>query len=137
MLGIGEVAARAGVRVSAIRYFEEQGLLPVAHRRGGRRIYDPAVLNRLALIELAKGAGFTIREIRGLLAGMGRRQPAASSWRRLARTKLVELDDQISRASRMRDLLSTLVRCSCPTLDDCGRALNAARSAEERLRCRR
>ena len=130
MLAIGKVAARAGLRASAIRYYEEKGLVPSAQRKGGKRIYDVSVLDRLALIELAKSAGFTIRDIRGLLTGIGRRRPAAKSWRTLAHAKLADLDEQILRASRMKDLLSMLIRCECPTLDDCGRALNAARARQ-------
>lgn len=127
MLTIGKVATMAGLRTSAIRYYEEEGLVPPAHRHGGKRIYNESVLDRLALIELAKHAGFTIREIRNLLAGMDQKQPASARWAKLAQAKLADLDQQMLRASRMKDLLSTLIRCDCPTMDDCGRVLNASR----------
>jgi MerR family redox-sensitive transcriptional activator SoxR len=127
VLTIGKVATRAGLRASAIRYYEEEGLVPTADRKGGKRVYDESVLDRLALIELAKSAGFTIRETRELLAVFGRRRTAAASWNKLAQAKLAELDEQIARASKMKALLSMLIRCECPALDDCGRALNAGR----------
>ena len=70
VLTIGEVARRAGVRASAIRYYEEAGLLPAPERVGGKRRYDEGILRRLAIIGGAKRAGFTLREIRGTtLAG--------------------------------------------------------------------
>lgn len=127
MLTIGDVASRAGLRPSAIRFYEEQRLVPAAHRKGGKRIYDASVLDRLALIELAKAAGFTLQEIRDLLADVGLRRPASASWRKLADAKRADLDEQISRVAMMKDVLSMLARCTCATLTDCGRALNAAR----------
>jgi len=123
VLTIGEVAARTGVRASALRYYEAAGLVPAPRRRGGKRVYDPAVLDRLAVIELAKAAGFTLRETRSLLTGLGRRRPAARAWQRLARDKVAELDRRIAEASRMKAMLGVLVACDCPTLGDCGRAL--------------
>jgi MerR family redox-sensitive transcriptional activator SoxR len=131
VLTIGEVAARTGVRASALRYYEEAGLVPRARRRGGKRVYAPAVLDRLAVIELAKSAGFTIRETRTLLAGLTQRRPAARTWQRLARGKLDELSRRIAEASRMRTLLETLVTCDCPTLEDCGRELRRARQGAD------
>lgn len=125
-LGIGEVARRSGVSASAIRYYEGCGLLPRVPREGGRRIYDEGVLDRLAVIELAKGSGFTLREIQRLLRGLGSKRPAAASWRRLAAGKLHELDGRIAQLERMRELLGTLSACDCPTLEDCGRALRAS-----------
>ena len=65
---IGEVAKRAGIAASAIRFYEAEGLIPKAPRRSGRRMYDPSILDRLSLIELAKSAGFTMAEIKRLVA---------------------------------------------------------------------
>ena len=63
-LGIGQVAERVGIATSAIRYYEAEGLLPRAERRSGRRVYDESVIERLAIIHLAKGAGFTVADTR-------------------------------------------------------------------------
>jgi len=71
-LSIGEVARQAGIRASAIRYYEQAGLLPAPRRRGGQRRYEPDVVDRLALIAFAQQAGFTISEIRTLFRGVRR-----------------------------------------------------------------
>ncbi len=122
-LPIGEVARRAGVAASALRYYEDAGLLPRADRKGGRRVYPEAILQRLALIHLAKEAGFTVAEIRRLLSGFARKTPPGQRWRTLAEMKLEELDRRIEEAQRMKAVLQTVTRCHCPTLDDCGKAL--------------
>jgi MerR family redox-sensitive transcriptional activator SoxR len=118
-LSIGEVARRAGLNTSALRYYESEGLLPVAERVSGRRRYDPDVYPRLSLIGLAQRAGFTVREIRGLLHGFGRRTPPGVRWRKLAGRKLVEVEERIEEAQAMRRLLATLLDCECPTLEMC------------------
>jgi MerR family redox-sensitive transcriptional activator SoxR len=121
-LAIGEVAARAGIATSAIRYYERAGLLPRAARRGGRRVYDPAIVERLALIQLAQSAGFTVAEIRRLLSGFGRKTPPGARWRALATTKRGELARRIAEAKRMQRVLDAVTRCACPTFEDCARA---------------
>ena len=120
-LSIGEVARRAGVRASAIRYYEHAGLIPSPVRAGGRRRYDDAVFVSLALIRLAQRAGFTIPEVRTLFHGFGQRTPASARWRKLAERKHVELSARIAEAERMRDLLELLKECDCETLGECVR----------------
>ncbi len=122
-LSIGQVAARAGINASAIRYYESEGLLPASRRRSGRRVYEPSILNRLAVIDMAKRCGFTVAEIRQLLAGLSRKTPPGARWRRLAGKKMTELEQRIIEAQRMKSLLGQLSRCECPTLDDCGTAI--------------
>src|SRR5881398_1043098 len=92
-LAIGEVADRAGVEPSAIRYYESLGLLPRPSRVGGKRRYGDDVLDRLALIALAKDAGFTIKEIRALVSDFAPDSGPAERWRILATRKLAELDE--------------------------------------------
>ena len=122
-LSIGQVANEAGIASSAIRYYESEGLLPVARRRSGRRVYDAGVLDRLRFIELAKRAGFTVAETRRLLRGFSRKTPAGARWRALAEDKLEELQRRIDEAERMQAVLRRLQACECPTLDDCVRPL--------------
>ena len=81
MLTIGQVASRAGLRPSAIRYYEAQGLLPRTSREGGKRIYHASIIERLAVIELAKMAGFDLGEIRAILSSLGEGEPAPD-WRK-------------------------------------------------------
>src|SRR5213594_3012344 len=127
MLTIGQVASRAGLRASAVRYYEAQGLLPAASRRGGKRVYDASILERLAVIALAKMAGFEIHEIRDALSRVGDGSPART-WKMLGKAKCGALDEQISRLTRMKDVLAKLRGCRCATLEECGRAFNRARS---------
>ena len=123
MLSIGEVAERAGVAASALRYYERAGLIPKADRRGGKRVYGEDIFDRLALIRVAKGAGFTVAEIQTLLSGFTRRTPPGQRWRRLAERKLDELEARIAEVERMKRVLEVVTRCECPTLEECSRAI--------------
>ena len=119
---ISAVAREAGLRPSAIRYYEDVGLLPKPRRVGGQRRYDPDVLDRLAVIHLAREAGFTLKEIRTLLHGFSRRTAAGTRWRKLAAQKLPEVEATIARARAMKRMLESLIECECGDLDACGRA---------------
>jgi len=119
---IGEVARRACLRASAIRYYEKIGLLPKTQRIRGQRRYEPGVLNYLAVIDVAKRAGFRIDEIRHLFHGFGRGIPAFHRWQVLAQRKITEMDDLIARAKKMKRLLEKADRCKCLDLEDCGKA---------------
>ena len=112
---IGEVAKRAGVRVSALRYYEEKGLIASTGRRGLRRLFDPGVLERLALIALARAAGFSLDEIALMFAPDG----APRLDRRMLADKAEELDRKILRLSAMRDGLRHAAACSAPTHMEC------------------
>lgn len=112
---IGEVARRSGMAASAIRYYEELKILPAPRRAGGRRIYDERILNLLAVVAFARRTGFTLEEVRELLAGKG--------WRRLAIKKLAVLAAQIARTRAMMRLLRRIERCRCADFDECGRKL--------------
>jgi MerR family redox-sensitive transcriptional activator SoxR len=116
-LAIGEVAARAGMSTSRIRYYEARGLLPEPERAAGKRRYAEDVLRRLAIIDAAQRVGFTLEEIRDLL-GSGD-QPAHERLRQLAVLKLPELDDLIARATSVRRVLKMCSRCDCESIDVC------------------
>lgn len=120
MLSIGEVAKRTGLRPSALRYYEEVGLISPAGRVSGRRHYDVSVLDRLAVIACAQEAGFTIAEVRELLAGDD--EPSAR-WRALAERKLREVDAIIEKAQATRRLLEESLHCNCVALEQCARVL--------------
>lgn len=121
---IGQVARRAGIRPSAIRYYESSGVLPAPRRVNGRRRYDAGVLRRLAIIGLAQEAGFTIAEIRGLFYDFEAETPASERWQALARRKLAEVDALIARVQGMKRLLEgCLLVCRCPSLDECARKI--------------
>ena len=118
-LSIGEVARASGVAASALRYYERAGLLPAPPRRSGQRRYSERVFGRIALIRLARDAGFTVSETRLFVAGFSPDTPPAARWRVLAARKLEELKAQMQRARRMKSLLETSFRCRCPRLEDC------------------
>jgi MerR family redox-sensitive transcriptional activator SoxR len=119
LLSIGVVAQRAGLRVSAIRFYESAGLIEPARRVSGRRVYDRGVFESIALVRLAQEAGFTVAEIRELLSGFESATPASTRWQALARRKLIDVAERIERAQRMKDLLERLLRCRCETLGQC------------------
>ena len=124
-LSIGDVARKAGLRPSALRYYEKAGLIARQLRVNGRRQYDPAVFNTLAVIQYATRAGFTITETRLLLTGFGANVSASARWRTMAARKQAELDGLIVSARRMKALLARASGCTCVTLEECGRRLRA------------
>src|SRR5262245_24013562 len=119
-LTISEVARSAGIRPSAIRYYESSGILPAPRRASGRRRYDSSVLQRLAIIQLAQEAGFTVAEIKSLFSDFAPETPAWERWQAMATQKLTEVDALINRAQQMKHLLEeSLLRCRCLTLEEC------------------
>jgi MerR family transcriptional regulator, redox-sensitive transcriptional activator SoxR len=118
-LTIGQVAGRAGRSVSAIRYYEAEGLLPEAPRVGGRRRYSEDVLPRLGVIDVAKRAGFSLDDIRTLLDAGDAGEPAHASLQELAGRKLPEVEELIARAEAVRGWLEAAKACDCETLDVC------------------
>ncbi len=118
-LSIGEVARRAGLNVSAIRFYECKGLLPEPERVGGQRRYDEEVVRRLGTIDVAKQAGFSLEEIGFLLGSIDRGEPAHAPLQELAARKLPEVEALIARAEAMRGWLTVAGRCGCESLDHC------------------
>jgi MerR family redox-sensitive transcriptional activator SoxR len=119
-LTIGQVARRAGLNASAIRYYESVGLLPEARRERGQRRYGDDTLRRLQVIDVAKRAGFSLDEARVLLGSTNGGPPAHVQLRELAARKLPEVDELIERAQAMRVWLIAARGCSCESLDVCG-----------------
>ena len=117
MLTIGQVAERAGIKPSHIRYYEDVGVLPRPERVSGQRRYGPAVLRRLTVIEIAQRAGLSLDEIRGLL-DIGT-DPLSERLQTLAARKLPEIEALIDRAERVRTWLTAATGCECQSIDDC------------------
>jgi MerR family redox-sensitive transcriptional activator SoxR len=118
-LTIGEVARRAGLRASAIRYYESIGLLAQPSRVSGQRRYDETVLRRLAIIDVAQRAGLSLDEARTLLDGFSPTTPPGARWRALARRKLPEIEGLIARATTMKQVLERGAECQCISFEDC------------------
>lgn len=120
-LTISEVARQVGLRPSAIRYYEQMKILPAARRISGQRRYDVGTVHQLAVLRRAKEVGFTLDEIRQLFFGFRKSTPLSIRWRKIAKKKQSELEDQISRIQAMKDLLQRLQTvCECDTLNQCG-----------------
>ncbi|MFI5586014.1 MerR family DNA-binding transcriptional regulator [Amycolatopsis sp. NPDC051758] len=120
LLTIGELARRAGVSTSALRYYEELGLLPAPARISGQRRYPASAARVVGTILLYSDAGFTLAEQKVLMAS---RHDAGGEWNRVARRKLAELDEQIARAQAAREAIEHGLRCPheditrCPNFD--------------------
>jgi MerR family redox-sensitive transcriptional activator SoxR len=124
-LSIGEMARRAGVSTSALRYYEKARLLPPPARESGRRRYGRQVLGRIRIILLARGAGFTIEETRIFLEVQTPGATPAARWRLMAKKKIAELDVIMARVAQMKVMLESEFRCGCQRLDDCEKLMAA------------
>jgi MerR family transcriptional regulator, redox-sensitive transcriptional activator SoxR len=120
---IAEVAREVGLRPSAIRYYEELGVLPAPERQSGQRRYDRSVLYRLAVVQRARQAGFTLEEIRQLFFGFRQGERASARWQKLAASKMEELSALSHEIDTMRQLLIRLQQCPCDSLEQCGRGI--------------
>ena len=118
-LTIGQVAEKAGIAASAIRYYERVGVLPQPERQSGQRRYTDETVQRLEVLGVAQEAGFSLDEVRTLFDSADRGEPAHRELASLAVRKLPEVDALIERAQRVRAWLETASACSCETLDDC------------------
>ncbi len=118
-LTIGEVAQRAGVATSAIRYYESIGLLPEPERESGQRRYDEAVLGKLAFIGVAQTAGFKLSEIAELIESVDGNRGMAKSMRSLSTRKLPEVEALIARTEAMKGWLHVASDCDCETPAEC------------------
>ena len=127
-LSIGEVARRAGVRASALRYYERAGILPKAGRVNGRRVYDAGAVRRIGLLRFAQQAGFTLDEIKLLFSGFDAKTPLSTRWRRMAQQKIAELEALARQVERMKSALELGLQCGCVRIEDC--TLSAADAAD-------
>jgi MerR family redox-sensitive transcriptional activator SoxR len=120
LLAIGEVSARAGMAPSALRYYEDQGLITSSRTSGGARRYPRSVLRRLAVIRAGRNVGLSLPEIRAALETLPPgRPPTASDWARLSEGWRDRLDEQIAALSQLRDGLSSCIGCGCLSIDRC------------------
>lgn len=120
-LSVGDVAARSGFAASAIRYYENEGLIVATRTPGGRRQFERGVLRRLAFIRAAANVGLTLEEIRDELERLpSERTPTKADWQRISRHWRSRLDQQIAALERLRDGLDSCIGCGCLSLRRCG-----------------
>ena len=132
LLTIGELACRAGVATSALRYWEELGLLPAPARISGQRRYPASAAGLVGVILLLRDAGFTLAEQKAFMASHA---AAPGDWQRVARRKLAELDEQIAKAHTAREAIDHALRCPHEDILECPNfaSLIAARLAGQPL----
>ena len=116
---IGEVARKAGLKPSAIRYYEEAGLLPPAYRKSGRRDYDGSIFRFLGVIRIARACGFTISEIQKLVGGYPNDVSPAQRWGEMAEKKVTELKCRTAELESMIEILLQGLACNCRDLSEC------------------
>jgi DNA-binding transcriptional MerR regulator len=133
-LTIGELARRTGVAPSALRYYEEIGLLSPATRVSGQRRYGPDAVDLVGAVLFLADVGFTLAEIEKLMAA---RSTSPQSWRELARRKLVELDERIAEAQAARVAVEHALACphddivTCPNFQEVVRLRLAGKPYED------
>jgi len=116
---IGDLAKRADLNASAIRYYEKAGLLSPPHRVGGQRRYSDDALDRVLLIRFASDMGFSLTETKTFLSGLGSGTPVGPRWRKLAQSKVHEVVKNMQREKRLKSLLEHLLDCRCVSLNVC------------------
>ena len=120
---IGELAKRAGLNASAIRYYEKIGLLPVPGRSSGQRRYSSESVDRVLLIKFAGEMGFSLPEVKTFLSGIRETAPVGPRWKKLAERKILEMRQLMARARRLEKLMRGLSHCHCSSLRECVRRL--------------
>jgi len=119
-LTVGQVAARSGVAVSTLHFYEAQGLIQSWRNQGNQRRYPREVLRRVAVIKVAQRTGIPLAEIREALATLpNKRTPTAEDWKRLSTRWRADLDDRINRLTRLRNQLDGCIGCGCLSLGSC------------------
>lgn len=119
-ISIGNLADRTGLAVSAIRYYEEMGLVHPERNAGGQRRFLKSDIRRLSFVLIAQKFGFSIEQIREQFDALpDRKTPNARDWRRISKTYRVELDEKIDTLTRMRDNLDGCIGCGCLSLTKC------------------
>jgi len=120
LLTIGQVAERSGMAVSALRYYEAQGLVTATRTPGGARRFPRSVLRRLAFVRAAQNVGLSLAEIRSALGTLPEgRTPTARDWARLSAGWRSRLDEQIAALTQLRDGLDSCIGCGCLSLQRC------------------
>jgi MerR family redox-sensitive transcriptional activator SoxR len=128
---IGDLAGRAGLNASAVRYYEKIGLLAPPQRTGGQRRYSSDALDRVLLIRFASEMGFTLDEIKLFLHGLRDNSPVGPRWKKLAHRKIGEINNSIQRSIRLKSLLQHLLQCRCASLQICVQRLSPSPSLRQ------
>lgn len=119
-LPIGEVARRTGLSVSAIRFYEERGLVASVRNSGGQRRFARSDIRRLSIVMIAQNMGFSLNRIQEALSALPtHRAPNKTEWSKMAGEFKDDIDDRIDVLVRLRDRLGMCIGCGCLSLEDC------------------
>ncbi len=131
MLSIGDVAKRTGTSVSAVRFYSDQGLLPVVRSNSGHRVFARAVIRRVSFILIAQNLGYSLKEVRDALNSLpDQRTPTKSDWTQLSLKFSREIEQRIERLKTLQSKLDGCIGCGCLSLESC-RLYNPDDSAAE------
>lgn len=120
MITIGELAKRAGVAASALRFYEDEGLLESSRTTGQQRQFKRDALRRVAFIRVAQSMGLSLQDIRAALATLPlKRTPTKADWTKLSRGWQPLLDERIQTLTQLRDQLTSCIGCGCLSLKTC------------------
>ncbi|QNE20642.1 redox-sensitive transcriptional activator SoxR [Kribbella qitaiheensis] len=130
-LSIGEIANRSGVAASALRFYEDQGLIASRRTSGNQRQYQRSTLRRIAFVQAAQRVGLALAEIKSALDSLpDDRTPTRADWSKLSKTWRSRLDERISELERLRDDLDGCIGCGCLSLQRCNLYNKADRLSE-------
>ena len=119
-IDIASLAKRSGVAASALRFYEDQGLIRSVRQQGGRRHFPRSTLRRVAFVRAAQAVGLTLEEIKVVLAALPEeRTPTRDDWARLSSDWKPLIEARIASLTRLRDALSSCIGCGCLSLDTC------------------
>ena len=119
-LTVGEVAARSGIRVSAVHFYEAKGLIHSARNRGNQRRFAREVLRRIAIIKVAPRAGIPLARVKQAMSKLpAHRAPGKSDWERLSSEWKADLEERIERLTKLRDRMTVCIGCGCLSTEHC------------------
>ncbi|MDB2438930.1 redox-sensitive transcriptional activator SoxR [Hellea sp.] len=117
---IGKVAARTGVAVSAIRFYEEAGLVTAGRNAGGQRVFEAADIRRISFIIIAQKLGFSLKQIKAQLDSLpNKRTPTQKDWEKISHSFGQDIDERIAALTNLRKRLSGCIGCGCLSLKNC------------------
>lgn len=117
---IGQVAARTGIAVSAIRFYEEAGLITAGRSAGGNRVFAAADIRRISFIMVAQKLGFSLKQIREQLDSLpDNRTPNMADWEKIGQSFSVDIDERIAALARLKEKLAGCIGCGCLSLQNC------------------
>jgi MerR family redox-sensitive transcriptional activator SoxR len=120
LLSIGNIAKRTGSKVSAIRFYESEGLVPSIRNPGGHRLFHRSVIRRISFILIAQNLGYSLSQIKGALAKLPEeRTPTKTDWDRLSRVFSKDIDEKISQLQDLKEKLTGCIGCGCLSLKKC------------------